>query len=385
MNIKNWIKTCLLYRRNIIRKNYGQNEYLLANFRGTRQQQDVERNGLLTHDYFRSWIYNETWENDCNHDKKRAISLLDNIALFKSLDSPSCGDTGLFPFCALNSAPLKEFNREYIFQIKNCNLCCPWCFNDRSRIDGRPETGKYYSAEKIVDQFMREMKRQKLHILCSLGGEPTLAVEHWYEINRELEKRNLLNSACLSSSTNLTTGHFIEYLDEQGSIKKNIFAHIGKYQTSQILCSFKGTDTKGFLESAGLVRKYGNKFIHDKQYAFLEEERWYTFNKWLESGVDINPVLYDPNPDTLVAFLHKGMRRHGDGFLLKLRIAEIVLYEPVKERLINSGVSPANALIKYKDRLRSSLDIIQNMTSKYFGVNYLAIPRPAIKLKNLKK
>jgi hypothetical protein len=209
------------------------------------------------------------------------------------------------------------------------------------------------------------------------GGVPTLAIEQWNEMLSEIKKRGLEKEVYVQGDTNLTTGHFIDYLEDRGEIEDNYLEKISKFSNFGILCSFKGTDTGSFLKAIGMTHRNGSP---NMEYSFLEKERDYTFAKLVKAGSDVYPFIYDSNPETITEFMENGARKFGPGFYLKTRLFKLKLYGPEKERFAKIGKNPEEEQKRLDDNFKKSYDILSNLVQTKLGVPYGAIPRTGIKL-----
>jgi len=81
----------------------------------------------------------------------------------------------------------------------------------------------------------------------------------------------------------------------------------------------------------------------------------------------------------------KGVKRHGDGFLLRTWVFPLKLYGPEKQRLKKLGINPEKYQQELDENFKESKEIMQDLVWKRVGVNYQAIPRPGIILKKTKK
>ena len=391
MNIEKWIKRNDKLRTNSMRfLNNGRREYLLANFEGTKQSADIKKRSpmLYAKDFFRVKTNVKSWDPEIMKSKgKDPVDFKNNSEVFDSLRNEF--DIPYWALTSMVGGPLVDYNNAFTYQMKTCNVNCPWCFVDNKNKNGKKGKGDYFSIKEIMNVFEEERKDKPLNMIRSSGGEPTIAIEQWYEILRELEKRDgLVDKVALWGDTNLMTGHFIDYLEHEGLIEKNIREKIGQYKNPQILCSFKGTDTESFLKSTGFIKKDKGKAmldergntVADKRYSFLDEERWYSFRKMVESGIDVYPFIYDPNPDTLEDFLDEGARRFGDGFYLKTWAFKLGSYGPAPQRYINLGLDPEKEQQKLDDNFKKSEEILQDLIYKKFKLNYKAVPRSGIPL-----
>jgi organic radical activating enzyme len=363
-----WIVHCANLRNKALKKEKGINKYLLANFTDTLQQKDIEARTPLIDDYFRVKINVKSFDEEMMQKSgKHAIDFSDNKQVFDALANEF--DMPYWAFMSLKNTALKDFNRTFIYQLKACNLYCPWCYVDDCNKDGKQSNGKYFSVPEIFDFFENEDKKGKIMNFRPSGGEPTLAVEQWLETLKEIQKRNL--NIFVQGDTNLTTGHFLDYLEEKRDIKRNLLEKVGEYNNFGLLCSFKGTDKESFLEAAGM----------SKTFEHLEDERWHTFGKLTNAGIDAYPFIYAPNPKTLESFMEKGAKLFGDGFYLKTWLVKLKLYGPEKARLAKLGISSEDYQKKLDSEFAESKEIMQNIIWKKYGLNYQAVPRTGIKLK----
>lgn len=378
MNLKKWVEHCYNLSKKINKIENGENKYLLSNFKGTSQQKDIEQRTALIGDYFRVKINAKAFDDDeMKRQGKELMNFQDNEKVFGALRNEF--DMSYWAFHALHNAKLQDYNRVFISQIKGCNIFCPWCFVDDINKNGKEDNGSaFFSMREILDAFEGERKQQELNCVRTSGGEPTLAVQQWEDMLKGLEKKGLDNKVFFQGETNLTTGHFLYYLQVIGELKKNFFDKIGEYKNFGVLSSFKGTDTESFLKAAGLTKKDGSA---NKEYAFLEDERWYSFEKLIRAGIDAYPFIYDPNPETLESFMENGAKKFGDGFYLKTWIFPLKLYGPEKIRMEAKGLNPEAEQKRLNDNFAKSKEIMQEIIYKKFGVNYQAIPRAGIELK----
>jgi len=381
MDIENWVNYCLNLRKGVVSKGEKDDKkFLLANFLGTEQQKDIEKRTPLIQDFFRIKINVKAF-NEKEMQKKgmhmHAIDFADNEAVFKALREEF--DIPYWGFTKLKNRPLKDYNDIFVYQLKACNVFCPWCYVDDANKNGKQENNsRFFSMSEIMDSFEDERKKQNIHMFRISGGEPTLAVEQWLEALRGLRNRGMGDDICIQSDTNLTTGNFIDYLQSGGELDKNLLEKVAEFPNFGVLCSFKGTDTEGFLRSMGITKVNGS--VEDK-YSFLEEERWYSFSKLVNSGIDAYPFIYDPNPETLEKFMEKGAKMFGDGFYLKTWAYPLKLYGAEEERLKKIDKNPEDYQKELDDNFKRSKEVMQDITWKKFGINYQAIPRTGIKLK----
>lgn len=357
-------------RNNLSRIENGQLEILLANFDSSKQKADIEKRTLVINDFFRTKVDVKPWVEDENFDWTDKEKIMDSIAA--GFDMPTWALYSLEGKKELNR-DLEKYAKNFIYQLKGCNIFCKWCFVDDFNKDGKlGYDSAFFSIPKIVDEFEEEMEREKglLYRLRASGGEPTTVTEQWLHVLRELEKRGLSGKIHLQGDTNLTTGHFNDELEEKGLIEKNVFEKVAEYKNFGLLMSFKGTDKQRFYEN---TRVNGN----------MLDEQVYTFKKILKSGINENAFLffYNPNPKTLERFLDRLAKEVGENVYLKSWVFPLSLvYEPVKERLGKMGVNVQEYEQKLTEDFAASEDKMGEILEKKFGLEYKKILRVGIKL-----
>ena len=372
MDLKGWVEHCDILSKKINYFENGENKYLLSNFKGTSQQKDIEQRTALIGDFFRVKINAKAFDDaEMKRQGKEIMNFKDNEEVFGALRNEF--DMSYWAFHSLHNAKLQDYNRVFISQIKGCNIFCPWCYVDDINKNSKEDNGSaFFSMREILDAFENERKTQTLNCVRTSGGEPTLAVQQWKDMLEGLRKRGLEEEVYFQGETNLTTGHFLDYLEGKNSIEEYFFEKIGNYKNFGVLSSFKGTDTESFLRAAGL----------SKEYSFLDEERWYSFEKMIRAGIDAYPFIYDPDPNTIKSFMEKGAEKFGEGFYLKAWVFPLKLYGPEKARMEARGINPEEEQKRLNDNFAKSKEKMQEIVYKKFGINYQAIPRAGIELKS---
>ncbi|MBS3090304.1 radical SAM protein [Candidatus Pacearchaeota archaeon] len=353
-------------RKNVVKKG-NELQILLANFSGTEQQKDIEARTPLINDFFRVKINIKAFD-----DKERAKKNLEpldfhnNEAVFGAMRDEF--DMPYWAFSKLKNVPLKELKNTFIYQLKACNLYCPWCYVDDTNKNGKDgNNSRFFSITEIIDFFEEERKKQKIYNFRPSGGEPTIAIEQWLNVLQELEKRKLNREVYVQGDTNLSTGHFIDFLEQKGELENNLLEQIASYNNFGVLCSFKGNSTVSFWEATG-----ANPELH--------QEQFYSLKKLVKAGIDCYPFVYSPEPSSLERFMEKGARIFGEGFYLKTWILPLKLYGPEKARFEAKGTNPELYQQRLDKNFRESEEIMQDLIWKKYGMNYKANPRTGIKL-----
>ncbi len=382
MDLKKWVNHCESLNKKINRFENGENKYLLSNFKGTSQQKDIEQRTALIGDFFRVKINTKVFDDaEMKRQGKKVVNFKNNEEVFEGLRNEF--DMSYWAFQSLHNAKLQDYNRVFISQIKGCNIHCPWCFVDDINKNFKEDNGSaYFSMREILDAFEEERKKQTLNSIRASGGEPTLAPKQLKDMLRGLKERGLSEKVYFQGETNLTTGHFLDYLEGRGELEKNFFEKIGEYDNFGVLSSFKGTDTESFLRAVGFghLDKKTEKFITNKKMSFLEEERWYSFGKLIDADIDAYPFIYDPNPETVESFMEEGAKRFGEGFYLKTWLFPLKLYGPEKERMEKNGLDPETEQERLIKNFILTKEKMQEIIYNKFGINYQAVPRAGIKL-----
>ncbi|MFH1249122.1 MAG: radical SAM protein [archaeon] len=357
-------------RNSVTKRENGKLSLLLANFSGTTQEKDIEKRTPVIDEFYRVKINVKSFsENEKENQGKRTVDFSKNEEVFGALREEF--DMPYWAFTRMANIPLKDLSKTFIYQLKACNLNCPWCYVDDINKNGElGNNSRFFSIEQIVDAFEDERKKQPLHNFRPSGGEPTIAVEQWLEALSEMRKRGIEDKVYVQSDTNLTTGHFIDTLEEKGDIDKRTLNEIASYNNFGLLSSFKGTDTVSFWEATGGA----NPELH--------KEQFYSLNKLVKAGIDCYPFIYGPNPETIEDFMKKGARAFGEGFYLKTWILPLKLYGPAIERLKTHGKNPELYQERLDKNFAKSEEKLQKIIWDKYGVNYKSTPRPAIKLQS---
>ncbi len=374
MNIESWIDHNLALRRRVVSPD---GRYLLASFPGTKQATDIKQRTPLVGDYGRVKINVKALS--AAERLKQGLPPLDpdngaaiNEAIKQEFDMPLwASHSGI-------SVPVLDLNNTFVYQLKGCNLHCPWCYVDDSNRNGEREGGKFFSVSAILDIFVQEQRRRKksedpdgpVYNIRPSGGEMTLdGGWHWLRLLRLIQNRSV--RAYVQGDTNLTTGSYMEALESMGLIKDHTLDKVGDFRNFGLLCSFKGTDTESFLSATGMPDSY----------AFLEEERWRTFAGFVRAGIDAYPFVYDPDPRTLKAFMEKGAQLFGENFILKTWASPLKPYGPEKARLQARGIDPEKYQRSLDEKFRQAEEVMQEVVHRTFRKNYKDVPRAGLVLK----
>jgi uncharacterized Fe-S cluster-containing radical SAM superfamily protein len=344
-----------------MRKDSSGLKILLSNFEDTIQKKDIEKRTSVIQNFFRTKVDVPAWDNP-NFNWSDKEKIMESMA--ERFDMPSWALYRLENTTEL-SEKLKEYNHVFIYQLKGCNLHCPYCYVDDANKDGKETNGsRFFSIDEIVNAFI-ENRNEKVNRIRPSGGEPTLVIEQWYELLKKLEEVGLNKEVYVQSDTNLTTGHFIDNLIERGELEKDILEDIGSYKNFGLLSSFKGTDPENFARNTRSDPK-------------LFEEQFYSFSKYLEAGIDAYPFLYNPNPQSLESFMDRLEREFGKEVCKRVWIFQIKMYDVPRDRLSKEAKEKSMETSEYireyekewKENFEKSEEIMKKIMKERFGCLY---------------
>lgn len=359
-------------RKNAFKKEDDELSLLLTNFTDSEQEKDLQKTkgtiqGAID-DFYRvkTNIKPAAWAEYQKTGNKRSLMF----------------DFNWWPISALGGSEEKRnaerWNDVFIYQLKACNLACPFCFVDRSNNNGRLDhQAEYISVTKIVDAFIRKreemlQKGQELNVLRGSGGEPSLVPEQWLAILQELDKRGLSEEVFFQSDTNLTTRYLIDRWITEGKLNAGILSEIAQYPNFGLLGCFKGTDPQNFAENTGCKKGFF-------------EEQFRSYRRFQDLGVPIYPHLINPNPDTLELFMERLARELGEEILPMMHLLTIGIYGPVAGRLTQQGRNVQEVADQWKDNYRRGEEILENLLQQKRGVGYKELSRPELMQERLKR
>ncbi len=125
----------------------------------------------------------------------------------------------------------KEYNEQFVVQLKGCPLRCPYCYVTKDGV----HTGVY--SEIPTKQLIKDFHNSNLPVLHLMGGAPALYINHWKEILEKLEPQFVFHSDLL--------------LLESEYPKKTI-EELAKYNNSLYAVSIKGGTNEEFKKNTGI-------------------------------------------------------------------------------------------------------------------------------------
>jgi len=348
------------YRRNEV---YKDGKLLLSNFSESEQMLDLEKTkgnvqGAVE-DFYRvkTNIKADPWNTYMQSGD--SFETRDGKLLMFDFDWWPVPDMGGQP---------ENWNEVFIYQLKGCNIACPFCFVDKFNNNGKVDHGaKYFTSEEIVDAFLKVRAEKKaqgvdINVFRASGGEPSLVPEQWLNGLKIFKERGLDSEVYFQSDTNLLTGTALESWMKDGNMDADVFKQIAEYKNFGLLSCFKGTDPVNFSENSGCNPEM-----------FLEQ--FYSFNLLAKSGIKVYPHLVNPNPKTLEGFMDKLAKEYGDEMYGMVHIFSIGMYGSVKGRLERAGVDVEQKTQEWKDNNVRGQELLEEICQKRLGMGYKKMKR----------
>jgi uncharacterized Fe-S cluster-containing radical SAM superfamily protein len=282
-----------------------------------------------------------------------------------------------------------DYNPPFILQIAGCNFHdgsdsggCWYCFVDDTSNDGVVGSGKTFlgindtidsmvdARAKVKDVYAEHDIDLNMRVLRISGGEPTIALDWILNLWREINSRGLDFVGQIDS--NLSTGYLVDSFEKQGIFEPNTLQKLAEYPI-KVLTAIKGTDEENLQSNV--------------QASIHMETQEYSLIKFLESGFDIYPQMYNPNPDTLDAYLSH-MDSRIENFSLKVHIGPLNLYGPNIARLTVQanmlGRDPeqhiAEKTQEWDSNFANGNEVLNSYLQRNYGVGYKEMARPDVEL-----
>lgn len=170
------------------------------------------------------------------------------------------------PACKALGLTYVDMLETQVFQLAVCNLHCWYCFVPNTLKCAETEASKWFTAEEMIDIFLKEENRACIIDLS--GGNPELVPEWVVQTMKTLDKRGLSEKIYLWSDDTLTTDYTFQFLSKEDLNYFKNYRNYGK------VCCFKGFDSSSFSFNSGLPENMFNKqFEH--------------FQRYLELGLDL--------------------------------------------------------------------------------------------------
>lgn len=286
-----------------------------------------------------------------------------------------------------------DYNPPFILQVAGCNFHdgsktggCWYCFVDDVSNDGRIASGKtYLSVDDAVDSMVNAREKVNalykqhgfdlnMRVLRVSGGEPTIVLDWVLALWREIGERNLDFVGQIDS--NLSTGPLVDSFEKQGIFEANTLEKLAEYPI-KVLTAIKGTDEENLQSNV--------------QSKTSMETQKHSLKKFLAAGFDIYPQMYNPNPETLSAFL-ADMDSEIDNLSLRVHIGPLKLYGPNSQRLTSHAnllqIDPETHVkqktAEWDSNYKKGCEVIDKYLRERYGVGYKDSVRSDVELKLLK-
>ncbi|MCK5413294.1 MAG: radical SAM protein [Candidatus Pacebacteria bacterium] len=227
-------------RKNLIKDG----KYLLAKIGGAGQDPG-ERKVLTDYFRFKDYIDKPSWANSSEKEKRseKYLGLDENGFKKTEFQNPT--------YSASYSLKrnLREFSKVFTMQVAGCNYVCNYCFVPRELNSGSEKYGRFFSAEEIVDEFLKikEQSETPMNVIRISGGECMIVPELIVDVYEEMMKKS--PDSYLWVDINLST---LEIIKNQ---KKPLQKVLSQKNVGVVGC-FKGTAKEDFSIITGAEEKF---------------------------------------------------------------------------------------------------------------------------------
>jgi len=196
------------------------------------------------------------------------------------------------PACKALGLSYVDMLETQVFQLAVCNLHCWYCFVPNILKCAQTESSRWFTAEEMIDTFLKEKNRTCIIDLS--GGNPELTPEWIIQTMKALDRKRLSQTIYLWSDDTLTTNYTFQFLSKEDLNYFKNYRNYGK------VCCFKGVDPASFTFNSGLP---GNMF-----YTQFEH-----FCRYLDLGLDLYGYV------TITAEDYSGIEEKVGEFMDKLQ------------------------------------------------------------------
>jgi uncharacterized Fe-S cluster-containing radical SAM superfamily protein len=283
-----------------------------------------------------------------------------------------------------------SYNAPFILQVAGCNFHdgtssggCWYCFVDDESNDGRLSPKKVYlgieetldsmqeAREKIKSRYAEIGFENDMKVLRTSGGEPTLALDWILNLWREMKRRGLDVVGQLDS--NLSTASVVDNFEKEGVYEKNTLKKLAEYPI-KVLTALKGVDEPNLQSNVQSMT------------TLSEQER--SLRKFVESGFDIYPQMYNPNPNTLGNYLSR-IDSIIENFSLRIHIGPLKLYGPnslrlnleARRRKINPDAYIQLKREEWTSNYERGCEVLDSYLKVRYSVGYKETTRSDVRLK----
>ena len=218
--------------------------YLLAKIGGAGQDPG-ERKVLSDYFRYKDYVDDQKWINSSEKEKWSRNFLGLGKSGFKITEFQNPTYSAAYRL----KRNLSEFTKVFTMQVAGCNYSCNYCFVPRELNSGSEKYGRFFSAEEIVDDFLKIKNESKtsMNVIRISGGECMIIPEIIIDVYAEMMKRS--PESYLWIDTNLAT---IKIVKEHKKKLKNVLSQ----KNVGVVGCFKGTVKKDFSLISGAEEKY---------------------------------------------------------------------------------------------------------------------------------
>ena len=123
----------------------------------------------------------------------------------------------------------KKLHKQFIVQLRGCNLECPYCYVTQEGIWGQ---ANLYTSQQLVDNFLLS-KQEIFHLM---GGAPALYLTKWKELLKIFHKDKVFHS---------------DFLLSEFPYKLETLLEIAKFTNTLFAVSIKGTNRLNYKVNTG--------------------------------------------------------------------------------------------------------------------------------------
>lgn len=232
-------------RAQVLRKNLIKDgKYLLSKIGGAGQDPG-ERKVLTEYFRYKDYVDDIKWINSTEIEKWSDNFLGFGENGFKKTEFQNPTYSASYNL----KRDLSEFSKVFTMQVAGCNYSCNYCFVLRELNSANEKYGRFFSAEEIVDEFLRIKKQSEapMNVIRISGGECMIIPEIIIDVYAEMMKKS--PDSYLWIDTNLSTLEIIkEYRSELQKVlsQKNV----------GIVGCFKGTTKEDFSIITGAEERF---------------------------------------------------------------------------------------------------------------------------------
>jgi len=229
---------------NLRKKLIRNKKYLLAKIGGAKQDPG-ERKVLADFFRYKDYVDDPEWLLASEKEKWSDKFLNLNKSGFKKLDFQNPTYSAAYNL----KRNLSEFTKVFTAQVAGCNYSCNYCFVPRELNSGSEKYGKFFSAEEIMDEFLKikEKSETPMNVIRISGGDCLIIPEIVVDVYSVMMKKS--PNSYLWIDTNLSTYNIIN------KYKSELKKVLSQKNVGVVGC-FKGTTKKDFSLMTGVKEEF---------------------------------------------------------------------------------------------------------------------------------